>query len=253
MIPFFRQLRQNLLYENRISKYLLYAIGEILLVVIGILIALQVDNWNTQNKQALELRESLLNLQDELDENIEYLEDEIIDFDTELSELESAIKSFNDLSDNEHSLSEINGVLFRFQRVAFVPLRENAYRKLIESGTVDFIANDSLKRELIRMEYAFSYFEREKLSMERDYETTFKPYYMQYVDLLSISDTLLFNEPLKSNPSRTDQSAFINNRMFTNLLILRLSSKRRAKNIFTDLSEVLTQINASIRTYLKSS
>ncbi len=46
MIKFFRQIRQRLLRDNKFSKYLLYAVGEILLVVIGILIALQVNNWN---------------------------------------------------------------------------------------------------------------------------------------------------------------------------------------------------------------
>lgn len=51
MIRFFRQIRQRLLTDNKFSKYLLYAVGEILLVVIGILIALQVDNWNEGRKQ----------------------------------------------------------------------------------------------------------------------------------------------------------------------------------------------------------
>ena len=46
MIKFFRKIRQRLLSENKFSKYLFYAIGEIVLVVIGILIALQVNNKN---------------------------------------------------------------------------------------------------------------------------------------------------------------------------------------------------------------
>ena len=46
MINFFRHIRKKLLTQNKVSKYLLYAIGEILLVVVGILIALQVNNWN---------------------------------------------------------------------------------------------------------------------------------------------------------------------------------------------------------------
>ena len=50
MVKFFRKIRQQLLQENRFSKYLLYAIGEIVLVVIGILIALQIDNWNENRK-----------------------------------------------------------------------------------------------------------------------------------------------------------------------------------------------------------
>ena len=51
MIKFFRKIRQNLLVENKFSKYLLYAIGEIVLVVIGILIALSINNWNEHRKR----------------------------------------------------------------------------------------------------------------------------------------------------------------------------------------------------------
>jgi len=51
MIKFFRRIRQKLIAQNRFSKYLLYAIGEILLVVIGILIALQVNEWNQDRKE----------------------------------------------------------------------------------------------------------------------------------------------------------------------------------------------------------
>ena len=48
MIKFFRKIRQKLLSENKFSKYLIYAIGEIVLVMIGILMALQVTNWNNR-------------------------------------------------------------------------------------------------------------------------------------------------------------------------------------------------------------
>lgn len=55
MFRFFRQIRQRLLTENRFTKYLLYAIGEIVLVVIGILIALQVNTWNDERSKQREL------------------------------------------------------------------------------------------------------------------------------------------------------------------------------------------------------
>ncbi|MFZ6053088.1 DUF6090 family protein [Halocola ammonii] len=50
MISFFRKIRQNLLAQNRVTRYLLYAIGEIVLVMIGILLALQVNTWNENRK-----------------------------------------------------------------------------------------------------------------------------------------------------------------------------------------------------------
>jgi hypothetical protein len=63
MINFFRKIRQNLLVENKTGKYLKYAIGEIVLVVIGILIALQVNNWNLDRiakKEARNYHERLI-------------------------------------------------------------------------------------------------------------------------------------------------------------------------------------------------
>jgi hypothetical protein len=51
MIKFFRKIRQKMLTENKLSKYVIYAIGEILLVVIGILIALQINNFNNHKQQ----------------------------------------------------------------------------------------------------------------------------------------------------------------------------------------------------------
>lgn len=50
MIKYFRKIRQKLVMENKTSKYFKYAIGEIVLVVIGILIALQINNWNEHKK-----------------------------------------------------------------------------------------------------------------------------------------------------------------------------------------------------------
>lgn len=70
MIRIFSRLRRKFLANNMFSKYLLYGVGEILLVVIGILIALQVDNWNEERilrkKERLYLTEILSNLQDDL-------------------------------------------------------------------------------------------------------------------------------------------------------------------------------------------
>jgi len=67
MIKFFRKIRQKTLTENKFSKYLLYAIGEIVLVVIGILIALQLnnakENWHREKLRQellIELRSSMM-------------------------------------------------------------------------------------------------------------------------------------------------------------------------------------------------
>jgi uncharacterized membrane protein YgaE (UPF0421/DUF939 family) len=66
MIKFFRHLRQNLIMENKTGRYFKYAIGEIVLVVIGILIALQINNWNSNQKDELQETKILLQLKEGL-------------------------------------------------------------------------------------------------------------------------------------------------------------------------------------------
>jgi hypothetical protein len=73
MIKFFRKIRQKMLTQNRFSKYLIYAIGEIVLVMIGILLALQVNNWNEVRKNRKAEHEDLVNLKQEFESNYESL------------------------------------------------------------------------------------------------------------------------------------------------------------------------------------
>ena len=74
MISFFRKIRLNLLSNGKLLTYLKYAVGEILLVVIGILIALQINNWNEKNKKSLLEQEALYNLKADFQLNNKELE-----------------------------------------------------------------------------------------------------------------------------------------------------------------------------------
>ena len=75
MLRFFRKMRHVLVPENRLGRYFLYAIGEIMLVVVGILIALQVSNWNETVRIKKEEFTMLDNLEDEFHINLENLLD----------------------------------------------------------------------------------------------------------------------------------------------------------------------------------
>ncbi len=77
MIKFFRKIRQNMIKENRASKYLLYAIGEIILVVIGILIALQINTWNQKRLEREQEVKILSSLKKEYIDNLSQLNDKV--------------------------------------------------------------------------------------------------------------------------------------------------------------------------------
>ncbi|MGB0916570.1 MAG: DUF6090 family protein [Flavobacteriales bacterium] len=70
MIKFFRKIRQQLLSENKFTKYLIYAIGEIILVVIGILLAVSINEWNSNRKAQQEIDHLLVAFQKDLTVNI---------------------------------------------------------------------------------------------------------------------------------------------------------------------------------------
>ncbi len=70
MIKFFRKVRYDLMNQNKTTKYFKYAIGEIILVVIGILIALQINNWNEQQKLKVHEKEALTEIISDLTINI---------------------------------------------------------------------------------------------------------------------------------------------------------------------------------------
>jgi len=69
MLRYFRTIRQKFLSENKFSKYTIYAVGEIILVVIGILIALQINNWNENRKKRNNEQQYLLALKEEFSFN----------------------------------------------------------------------------------------------------------------------------------------------------------------------------------------
>src|SRR5210317_265501 len=74
MIKFFRKIRYNLMEQNKTGKYLKYAIGEIVLVMVGILLALQINNWNEGQKIIKWEHRFLTDLKSELENNLIQLE-----------------------------------------------------------------------------------------------------------------------------------------------------------------------------------
>ena len=73
MLKFFRNIRRTLLADNKTGKYFKYAIGEVILVMVGILLALQVNNWNEEKKTTLLEEKVLRELRETLKENVKLL------------------------------------------------------------------------------------------------------------------------------------------------------------------------------------
>ena len=140
MIKFFRKIRKNLLSEGKTGKYFKYAIGEIVLVVIGILIALQINNLNENRKNKEFEKEILTQIQTNLKKDKLTLEKILANYDNAIKSSDKILKS--ELSEkNEDSIKIWLGTIIQFDR--FQPLT-NAY-EVLKSNGLDKVSNKELR------------------------------------------------------------------------------------------------------------
>ena len=142
MIKFFRRIRQKLITDGKLSKYLVYALGEIALVMIGILLALQVNNWNEERKSVNQENLALVDLYREFAQSITDLE----------SMQETRIKQEHQFRDYYILLTDPN-IPPQEKATSPFPLTYDGVwaptldvlNGMISSGSIDNIKNDSLK------------------------------------------------------------------------------------------------------------
>ena len=143
MIKFFRRIRQRLLSENRLGKYMLYALGEIVLVVIGILIALQINNWNERQKDQAKEQAILEQLMSEYQSNLTQLDEKIL-------MRNEAMVACNDILQQIDHPDMINeeSLLSALITIARDPTFDPIQNDIIGSEKIRLIRNDSLVRML---------------------------------------------------------------------------------------------------------
>ena len=147
MFRFFRTLRQRLLAENRVSRYLLYAIGEIVLVVIGILMALQVNTWREEQKSRSYERSILREIRNSL---LEGIPDSKAIRSRAQRTMEGAIRMTRHLNGHELGEDSLNLLINRLRFRQIYQYNSGPYESLKSAG-IERISNDSLRFELIAL------------------------------------------------------------------------------------------------------
>ncbi|MFK7781485.1 DUF6090 family protein [Psychroserpens sp.] len=144
MIKFFRKIRQNLLSEGKTGKYFKYAIGEIILVVIGILIALSINNWKNYQDDRTEEQILLQNLQQEFTKNLNELNsDHKINI-----EMLNATYHFLETDMHKKSPKQIDSLMGKLSTFATFDPSIGYISQATSSGKLDLIQSDSLKIHL---------------------------------------------------------------------------------------------------------
>ena len=148
MIKFFRKIRQNLLMENKTGKYFKYAIGEIVLVVIGILIAFSLNNWNDNRKNQKKEKLFIDGLINDLNKQKLLLDAQISYEENKVDEVNRCFQIIEEYS-IKNSADSIFDLMNRLNpRKTFVVI-DPTFEELKSTGSLSLISNQDLRKDII--------------------------------------------------------------------------------------------------------
>lgn len=199
MLKFFRNIRKILLSEGKTTKYLKYAIGEIVLVVAGILIALQVNNWNENRKQKqieiaalAEVRDDLVNSMWDINQNLTLMRDW----------LESAWKVKRHINNSEVFADSLGFDLLNLTRDEYLLPTSKTYSGLRYAG-FKVIKNDDIRLKLDELyEVLFP-----RLQANTSIEPDIQAYFSNYIskNFRAVSIDTLYNSGIKVKDLNVEQ------------------------------------------------
>jgi len=165
MINFFRKIRYDLLEKNKTGKYLKYAIGEIVLVVIGILVALSINNWNSKQIEKREEITSYKNIKRQINDDKNVISD-IVDYnDLYYKQYKYANQV---IEQNDRSkIDTLGKIAFKLYKYSDYNRSSNIYQNLINSGELKLLKNRDIIEKIQRLEETYIYMNRmEKIHFE---------------------------------------------------------------------------------------
>jgi Family of unknown function (DUF6090) len=264
MIKFFRKIRRELIIDNKISKYLIYAIGEIILIMIGILLALQVNNLNNERTHRKQEIKYLLNLKADLQEDLinlkAFIEDKKVKYNSALKILEMSTP------ENASELRRMDSIIWQVFRWRSFNPSTNTLDELIGSGNLSLIKNDSIKTMMLNIQHSNKLVAGINEHMRREYDHYL---YDRSASLRELSPFLDFEQLVKENAISfklstnetsvnilIDQAnALLNDLAFRNGLKFAIMNNQRLRigcdNLYLDLLQLVELINQELNKELK--
>lgn len=233
MIQFFRRIRQNLIMEKQTGRYLKYAVGEIVLVVIGILIALQISNWNQQRIASNKEKVLLSELNQEFVKNKTQFNIIIEKHQEALDACDSLIAMFpiNIETVNLDTLSKkARGIKRRW---TFNP-SQGVINSLVSTSSFELISNRELRNLLVSWNDVILDYQEDELNSKNFVMGHLNPFLNKY-----------FKYPMRYNDSRVDK-AILQSLEFENLVKQRREHLLDILAVDNEFSELQTTIDRII-------
>lgn len=230
----FRKVREELAAQNKISKYLRYAIGEIALVVIGILIALQINTWNEGRKDRIVERQILIGIKEALESDIKnQIQPNLEACINDLQNIELIMQSIDNKDAFADSTATIYGSLmfskdFRYELTAY---------KSLENEGIKVIRNPVLKKEILEL-YNMEYPEVQNyiLNFSNNLMAFFRPYMREHFEFIFVDNHTAKYVPI-------DYNEIINDHLFRNNV---MTAKVNFTNILVSLENIKGKVNEVI-------
>jgi len=197
MIKLFRNIRQNLIMENKTGKYLKYAIGEIILVMVGILLALQVNTWNDNKKNTKQEREILRQLKTEYTSNLEQIKSKIS---LRNDVIKSCIRLLTYIHDRPENVTT-DSVDYHLSRVIMRPTFDpqlGVSNELINSGNLYLLSSSKLRNSISSYPSFLEELREEEINIFRITEDHLFPFLVEHYQIGALSTQFLFDEALRS-------------------------------------------------------
>lgn len=245
MIKFFRKIRHRLLSENKVSKYLLYALGEIVLVVIGILIALEINNWNENRKQLQQEKETIASLKLEFEKNLNQLEDNLIS-------IQAFINAGNMLLDHTGpdyefgSLKQVDSLLGMTPRMSVWDPSLYTLENIKNSGKLSNLSNENLKILLIEWDSFYS-----NLLDWGDFYVERGSNYFDFLAANATNRNMPSAGPDQLTKTKFDRSneELLRNPLFENILVERVTHNGFMLGFYQEAKNRLSAIIEECKTY----
>ena len=241
MITVFRKIRQTLLAENRFSKYLLYAIGEIILVMIGILLALQVNNWNSNKNNRIREQVYLKSFQNDMRANLKELERVISKSGQTLSTTDSLLR-YADGQIQLETAKEVQDLVMGTANYTFFFGAEGTIKDIFGSGDLALIQNDSIRKAMVNWEADLKYL--------KEFETLGKDNQLSYINYLK-TETPVYRFALKKDFLDSETiDKIIADEIFLNLVGEQKHMAKEINRLYlvqkTKMTQLLEQVSKAI-------
>ncbi len=246
MIKFFRRIRYDLMEKNKTGKYLKYAIGEILLVVIGILIALSINNWNENRKLKSKSLDYLQRLRIDLDNVLEDVNGSVTDTDQKYHQALLTLEALETKKLLPTQREDFENYLKRYFQFQITIQNTVAYNEMLSSGDLGLIKNDWLRTAFSNLSDSRDFITEVNQSNHSAYKNNMQliekhvRYHVQNIDTDSTKIKVTYDFDAMANDDLLVNQ--ISNQVYTWWDILRMY-KRYQKDVNIVKDSILIELN----------